>query len=59
MTYAHVGPSQMIDLALVMVMEPGRMTYYHVAFLQVDDRPYTLEMGHAIVTDRMSYFHGE
>lgn len=59
MGYARLAPSQMNDLALVMAMEPGKMTYYHVASLQVDARPYTLEMAHAMVPDRMTYSRGE
>lgn len=59
MAYGRMGPSHMNDLALVMVRRPGKMVYYHVASLRVDDHPYTLEMAHAIVPDRMRYSHGE
>lgn len=58
MTYCRERPAQMDIPALVMAIEPGRRTYYHVAWLQVDDHPYTLEMAHAMVPDKMAYSRG-
>lgn len=54
MTYRRERPSQMDVPALVVAIEPGRRTYYHVVWLQVDDHPYTLEMAHAMMPDRMT-----
>lgn len=58
MTYCRERPVQRDVPALVMAIEPGRRTYYHVAWLQVDDHPYTLEMAHAMVPDKMAYSRG-
>lgn len=55
MGYVRVGRSQTNNLEFVMAMEPGKMTYYHVALSQVDGPPYTSAMAHAIVPDRMTY----
>jgi hypothetical protein len=55
MTYSFVRPTQLDVPALVMAMEPGRRTYFHVAWAQVDDPPCTLGTAHA--KEPGTYYH--
>lgn len=57
MTYSRERPAQMDVPGLVMVMGPGRRTYFHVAWVQVDDPPYTMETAPAM--EPGTYYHVE
>lgn len=48
MTYCRERLAQRDVPALVMAIEPGRRTYFHVAWAQVDDPACTMEMVHGM-----------